>query len=338
MLVGAMTSPLIGRTIERRGGRVVLIFGSVCMATGLAGIGLSYRLPVYWLAWSVVGIGMAAALYEAAFSALGGWYRAEARGPITAITLWGGFASTVCWPAAAYLSTMLGWRGTCFVFAACHLFIALPLHAWMMPRHATSAALGSAIGAKPHVSQISLMLFGMIAASMTLGAVIVTVISVQLIPVLQNAGYTAAAAVSIGALIGPSQVAGRIGELLFGHRLHPVWSALGAGFLMVAGIVLLAHNVELAAAAVVVYAMGAGVSYIVRGTLPLALFGSDGYATVMGRLASPSLIAQALAPWIAAVVLERLGSAALLNGLLILAILNVTAICGIAIWRAFSRP
>jgi hypothetical protein len=72
--------------------------------------------------------------------------------------------------------------------------------------------------------------------------------------------------------------------------------------------------------------------------LPLALFGSDGYPSVMGRLASPSLIAQALAPWIAAVVLERLGSAALLTGLLILAILNVTAICGIAIWRAFFRP
>lgn len=339
LLVGAVAAPFVGRAVERHGGRIVLAAGSLCMAAGLIGVGVSSQLFFYWLAWGVIGVGMAAALYEAAFSALGGWYREEARGPITAVTLWGGFASTLCWPAAAYLSTTFGWRGTCFAFAASHLFIALPLHAWMMPRGSNSGAVtADSAGVVARATQINAFLFALIAASMTLGAVIVTVISVQLIPVLQTNGFTAAAAVSIGALIGPSQVAGRIGELLFGHRLHPIWSALAAALLMVGGVLVLTHNIQLASVAVVIYAMGAGVSYVVRGTLPLVMFGSDGYPTVMGRLAAPSLIAQALAPWIAALVMERSGAVALLYGLVGLAILNALAIFGVAIFRVRSRP
>lgn len=339
MLVGALVAPLVGRAIDRRGGRIVLVAGSLCMAVGLTGVGLSSHLIVYWLAWGVIGLGMAAALYESAFSALGGWYREQARGPITTVTLWGGFASTVCWPAAAYLVATTGWRWTCFIFAASHLLVALPLHALMLPRGAGSGADTSkrSTGPEMRVAHIDALLFVLIAVSMTLAATIVTVISVHLIPVLQDHGFTAAAAVSIGALIGPSQVAGRFGEVLVGHRLHPVWSALVAAILMVAGIVVLTHNIQLAAMAIVIYAMGAGVSYIVRGTLPLAMFGSEGYATVMGRLATPSLIAQALAPWVAAIVLERWGAAALLYSLVALTVLNVGAISGIALLRWRER-
>lgn len=334
MLVGAVAAPFVGRAVDRHGGRIVLVAGSLCMAIGLVGVGLSERLFLYWLAWSVIGVGMAAALYEAAFSALGSWYREEARGPITAVTLWGGFASTLCWPATAYLSGAVGWRSACFIFAASHLLIALPLHAWMMPRSARSRITVTKLtGVGSSTARTNISLYVLIAASMTLGAVIVTVISVQLIPVLQTNGFTAAAAVSVGALIGPSQVAGRIGELLFGHRLHPVWSALAAALLMAAGILILTHDVQLALVAIVIYAMGAGVSYVVRGTLPLAMFGPDGYPTVLGRLAAPSLIAQALAPWAAAIVMERFGSLVLLYGLVMLAVLNALAICGLAILR-----
>jgi MFS family permease len=338
LLVGALVAPLIGRVIDRRGGRSVLMTGSLCTAIGLTAVGLSNHLFLYWLAWGVVGLGMAASLYEAAFSALGGWYREQARGPITAVTLWGGFASTVCWPAGAFLVATNGWRWTCFIFAACHLFIALPLHAWMMPRSASDGSLPlQQSPVKPAAARIDGLLFVLIAASMTFSAMIVTVISVHLIPVLQGNGYTAAAAVSIGALIGPSQVAGRIVELMAGHRLHPVWSALAAASLMVAGMAIFTHNMQLAAIAIVVYAMGAGVSYVVRGTLPLAIFGSDGYATIMGRLATPSLVAQALAPWIAALILERWTAGPLLSCLVALTLINVVVLGCVALSRRGGR-
>jgi MFS family permease len=332
MLVGGLVAPLVGRAVDRHGGRIVLSAGSLCIAAGLTGVGLATHLFLYWAAWAIVGAGMAAALYDAAFSALGTWYRESARGPITSVTLWGGFASTLCWPLAAYLVATTGWRWTCLIFAACHFFIALPLHAVLMPRNTIpGAAPQEPVATNAAVARTDALLFVMIAASMTLVSVIVTVVSVHLIAVLQDHGFTAAAAVSLGALIGPSQVAGRFGELLLGKRLHPVWSALAAAILMVAGILLLTQNIRLAAAAIVVYAMGAGVSYIVRGTLPLAMFGSDGYATVMGRLALPSLIAQALAPWAGAVVLERWGTDALLATLFLLSILNIGAIGVVAL-------
>jgi hypothetical protein len=154
-----------------------------------------------------------------------------------------------------------------------------------------------------------------------------------MIPVLEGYGYTAAAAVALGALIGPSQVAGRFAELLMGRRMHPIWSTLLAGVMMAAGTLLLTFRLEFAAIAIVVYAMGAGVSYIVRGTLPLVLFGSDGYATLMGKLVVPSLIAQALTPWAAALALSHWGNGIFFPLLAVLALVNVAVVATLLRWR-----
>ena len=71
---------------------------------------------------------MGAGLYDAAFATLGRLYGQDARQAITILTLFGGFASTVCWPLSAYLTAALGWRGACLAYAAMHLAVALPLY------------------------------------------------------------------------------------------------------------------------------------------------------------------------------------------------------------------
>jgi predicted MFS family arabinose efflux permease len=332
LLTAGISAPLVGRIMDRLGGRPILAFGSLCFAIGLASVGFSTSVLTYCVAWCVVGLGMAAGLYDATFSALGRWYGQEARPLITSVTLWGGFASTVCWPLTAYLTSAFGWRSTCMVFAAMHLFIALPIHVWLMPGNGDYAAKP----AQPApIVQLSgrRILFLLISASLVLVSVIVTVISVHLIPVLQGYGYSAAAAVALGALIGPSQVAGRVVEYALGRRLHPVWSTLLAGLMMAAGTVLLSWRLDFAAVAIVVYAMGAGVSYIVRGTLPLVMFGSDGYATLMGKLVMPSLIAQAIAPWAAALALSHFGNAVLFPMLVVLTFVNVAVVAILLRWR-----
>jgi hypothetical protein len=177
------------------------------------------------------------------------------------------------------------------------------------------------------------LLFSLIAASLVLASIIVTVISVHLIPVLQGHGYSAAAAVVLGTLIGPSQVAGRFAEFALGRHLHPVWSTLLAGLMMAAGAALLYFKLEFAAIAIIAYAMGAGVSYIVRGTLPLVMFGPDGYATLMGKLVMPSLIAQALAPWAAALALSYYGNGVFFPMLLALTLANVAVVTLLLRWR-----
>src|SRR3546814_3524301 len=74
-----------------------------------------------------MGLGMGAGLYDAAFATLGRIYGQGARSTITTLTLFGGFASTTCWPLSAWLVSELGWRGTCFTYAAIHLFVLLPI-------------------------------------------------------------------------------------------------------------------------------------------------------------------------------------------------------------------
>src|SRR6187549_3214326 len=123
LLVAGLIAPRVGSLIERKGGRPVLAASSLLYASGLAGIGLAPTLPVYLLAWVVLGMGTG--LYDAVFAALGKLYGKEARTPITNLTLFGGFASTVCWPLSAFLAETLGWRGACFVYAALHLIVSL---------------------------------------------------------------------------------------------------------------------------------------------------------------------------------------------------------------------
>ena len=132
LLVGGLISPRVGALIAHRGGRPVLAASSLLFASGLAGIGLSPSVPFYLAAWVVVGLGMGTGLYDAVFAALGKMYGQAARGPITHLTLFGGFASTVCWPLSAFLVESIGWRGTCFTYAALHLLLALPLQLFAM--------------------------------------------------------------------------------------------------------------------------------------------------------------------------------------------------------------
>src|SRR5476651_1382452 len=127
LLVAGLISPQVGRIIDVHGGRPVLLASSLFYAAGLAGIGLAPALPVYLFAWVLLGIGMGTGLYDAVFAALGRLYGHGARGPITNLTLFGGFSSTVCWPLSAFMIESVGWRSACFAYAAMHLCVSLPL-------------------------------------------------------------------------------------------------------------------------------------------------------------------------------------------------------------------
>lgn len=331
LLASGLVSPRIGREIDRHGGRPVLAAGSVLLAAGQAMLALGQTLPVFFAGWLVIGIGMGAGLYDAAFSTLARLYGAKARRAIAAVTLWGGFASTVCWPLSAALVDAIGWRGTCLVYAALQLGLCLPLHL-LLPRARPAAerigspeSLTARAESKPGRRR-ALLLLGCV---FVLTAAISTTASVHLLTVLQASGFDLAAAVALGALIGPSQVAARLVEMTIGVRFHPIWTMLVATALIAAGLLLLLAGVSWAGAALVLYGAGNGIYSIARGTLPLSLFGPEGYASLMGRLVMPALLASALAPTLGAVLVSRggpdltvglLAAAALVNVGLVLAL------------------
>lgn len=328
LLVSGLVSPRVGHIIERRGGRPVLAMSAVLLALGLLGLAVAPTLPVFVAAWVVIGFGMGCGLYDPAFSALGRLYGETARSSITHVTLFGGFASTVCWPLTAFLAEHLSWRGACMAYAAIHIAIVLPLYLFALPREEERTPEAPSASRPPpgHVRPEQRLAFLLLAAGFTLAYLIMTVIAVHLLTLLQAQGLALVAAVGLGTLIGPSQVGGRILEMMFGKSLHPVWSLLASSTLVVAGLGLLVAGPGIAAACIVLYGMGSGIRSIARGTVPLALFGREGYAVLMGRLAMPSLLATAAAPMLGAWLLGRVGPTGTLAALFGASILNLALV------------
>jgi predicted MFS family arabinose efflux permease len=338
LLVAGLISPRVGKLIDRHGGRPVLAASSVLFAAGLACIGIAPGLPVYLLGWVVVGLAMGTGLYDAAFAALGRLYGHAARRPITNLTLIGGFASTVCWPLSAFLAEAFGWRGACLAYAAMHLVIALPLQ-FVMPAGAARETSSSAdAGSSPSAGQPltnERVIFALNAAVMTIAAGIGAIVIVHMLTFLQARGIEFAAAVAIGTLFGPAQVGARFVERLFGRHYHPVWTMIAACVLMAVGLVMLHFGLIALALAIVLYGAGYGISWIARGTLPLALFGPARYPVLMGKLAFPSLIVQALAPSAGALLIERQGVDLTIATLIAFALINVALIA--ILWSLCPR-
>ena len=134
LLLSAVLGPSVGRAIDNRGGRGVLALSNLVLAAGLVLLGVAQGLFALSLAWAVLGVGMAMGLYDPAFATLTGLYGRAARGPITGITLIAGFASTVGWPLSAFLDAQFGWRAACFIWAALHIVVGLPLNRLLIPR------------------------------------------------------------------------------------------------------------------------------------------------------------------------------------------------------------
>lgn len=327
LLIAGLVSPMVGRQIHRRGGRPVLAASAALLGIGLLGLAAAPNLPVFIAAWIVLGLGMGAGLYDAAFSTLGRLYGQAARHHITTLTLFGGLASTACWPLSAFLVTELGWRGACATYAGIHLLLSLPLYLLVISdRQAPSweAADKQAAERGAEVAPLRLRsVFLLLATTIMVGSTLSTVISVHLLTMLQTHGITLAAAVALGAMVGPSQVGARFIEMLVSRYHHPIWTKVASVSLVALGFALFWGGIPILAPALILYGAGIGLESIARATLPLALFGAANYAPIMGRLAMPSLIAQAVAPALGALLIEHAGVQGALGTVVIIAMLNV---------------
>jgi len=335
LFVGGLASRHVGALIDRCGGHVVMPVGSLVGAAGLAGLVAAPNAYAYFAVWAVLGVAMAASLYDPAFATLGRIFGAAARAPITTLTLAGGFASTVGWPATQFLIDQVGWRGTYLVYAALLAFLAAPLHAFALPRcrvERTAPAEPMAERRPAAVLPPQGLAFMLVAAAFAAYAFVPSALSAQLLAIFQRFGLTPATVVAVGMLFGPAQVVARICELAFARHLAPLWIARFAVGLLVAGFALLAllpFSVALAAIFAVMYGMANGLMTIARGTVPLALFGASGYGLLVGRIGGPFLVVQALAPVVLTYVAERSSDAIGLT--LVAAFAAVALICFAAI-------
>ena len=315
LFVGGLCSRYVGGAIDRFGGHVVMPFGSLIGAAGLVGLVWAPGATSYFAAWITMGIAMAASLYDPAFATLGRIFGSAARAPITVLTLAGGFASTVSWPATQFLIEAVGWRGAYLVYAALLAGLAAPLHAFALPREHASAPSRSVAPAdkreKTFVPAYGFA-FVLVAAGFASYAFVPSALSAQLLAIFNRFGLAPGTVVTIGMLFGPAQVLARVCELSFARHTHPLWTARFALGLLVTAFVLLAllpFSAMLAAVFAVMYGMANGLLTIARGTVPLALFGAAGYGRLMGRIGGPFLVVQAVAPVVVTYVAEHASDA-----------------------------
>src|ERR1700728_2725630 len=305
LVISAILGPRVGRQIDLVGGRSVLSASNLTLAAGLALLGATYSIPVLVIAWLLLGVGMGFGLYDAAFAALGRIYGEAARRSITGITLIAGFASTVGWPLTAWGLESIGWRNTCFAWAAAHILIGLPINWFMLPA-VKGARAAAATAIKPHIPidrTMVLLAFAFAAAWSVTGAM-----AAHLPRILQAAGATTVQAVTAGALIGPAQVLARIVEASFLSRYHPLVSTRIACLAHPIGAAILALAGGAAAGAFAIFhGAGNGILTIARGTLPLAICGPQNYGYRLGLVGAPARMAQAAAAFAFGLLIDLIG-------------------------------
>lgn len=314
LLVMGLTSPVVGWTIERRGGRMTMVAGSLLNALGCVCLAFCNDVKVYYVAWTCLGLGMRLTLYDAAFAALARVGGPHARASMSQITLVGGLASTVFWPLGQTLADAFGWRGALLAYTGFAL-LTVPLH--MAIPNVRYDEIASSQGEPPGVpltasSRDIALAGGLYVIIVTAANFLNAAMSSHMIPILAGLGVAGALAVWIATLRGIGQSVARGVEVLFGRHISPVMLNLAACTLLpLAFVVGLFSGRSEVAAIVFAFAYGAanGLLTIVRGALPLALFDHRTYGTFVGKLLVPGFILPAAAPVAYALIIDRFESA-----------------------------
>lgn len=345
LLAGGLVAPTAGRMIDSYGTRMVMSIGSVLAGLALFALAEARGPISYFVAMIVLEAVATMVLYDAAFAALTQARGASARRAISQLTLIGGFASTLFWPLTTALLAEFDWRGIYRIYAILQVVVCVPLHLFLLPgrvrlpAHAAPASPGGDGAAGDYLhGDARRSAFVLLALAFSLQGFVVSAMSVHMLTMLQGLGLSAAVAVGIGAMVGPSQVAGRLVEMLFGTGLQPVTTAWTSALLMPLGFMLLlagGMTATLAGLFAIAYGISMGLSSIVRGTVPLQLFGPAGYGAMLGKLSAPGLAIKAAAPLAFAILIERAGQVP--SMLLLIAFSAIAALALFALARKVSR-
>lgn len=339
LLLAGLVAPELGRRMDRHGPPAVMMAGSLAVSLALAGIALAPGL--IWFGVLILAQMMisAAVLYEAAFATLAFFAGAGARRAITHLTLFGAVASTIFWPVTGWLEAEIGWRATWMAYALAHLAIALPLHAWLWRRGRRMLVERAAAPPAPAPAHPVLtgrdagFAFAAIGLGFALSGTVVAALGVHMVLILQALGL-GAAAYTAAMVMGPMQAVIRLTDAMFFQRQHPLRVAILSGIAVPGAVMILfagAHPVVAGALFAGLFGISQGLSSIVKGSVPLVLFGPAGFAERLGKLTAIRAIPSAIAPFLFAVLQEKAGMP------LALAILAMIGVLGVLPLLALER-
>ena len=324
----------VGAAIDRGYGRAVLTGGAAL--AGLGFIAWSWVIAPWMLfvVWAALGVSMAMTLYDPAFTVLTKRYPERYREGITTLTLVGGFASTLSFPAVAWLMPALGWRGALTAIGVTLLVGVAPLHAWAL----RGALVQSAAPRRDARADSTLdealrsSAFWLLALAFTLYAFASAALWAHVMPAFASKGLGAADALAVVVWIGPAQVAGRWVYAWIGRAwsLRTLGSIVLLGLPLSLGLFAVARSLWLLWIFAALFGIANGLITIVRGGLVPEYFGRTHIGRIGGALSAVGLLARAAAPLISAWLLLALQGYREL--LLLLAALGLVA--AISFWLA----
>lgn len=338
LLFGGLVAPSIGRWMDRYGAGQMMALGSAIAA--LAFILCAFAPGRVSFIAGLVAIEMASAfvLYNAAFALLVQITPHIAQRSITHLTLIAGFASTLFWPITSRLHEHLTWREVYLIFAGINLLVCLPIHLWLasLMKAAKRQGAGVANGAAAMVvgsisTEDRTRVFVLMTTGFALEGFVLSALLIHMVPLLTTVGM-GASAVLVGTVFGPSQVLSRLVNMLFGKGLSPLLLAAISAMLLVAGLTVLLASAPWIAGGIafaILFGLGSGLTSIVQGSLPLYLFGSDGYGALLGRISAARLLASALAPFVFALLMTQVGTWSALSVAIVLGVAAAAAFASI---------
>jgi predicted MFS family arabinose efflux permease len=347
LLAGAIVAPVAGHWADRFGAGRLMAFGSVFAALALAASALAPTGPIFVVALIILEIAASFVLYSTAFAAIVQIGGQGAQRSITHLTLIAGFASTLFWPLTAALHAHLDWREVYFVFAALNLFLCLPIHIWLarLPaRTEIKSASENAAQPVPGVEDNGRAIgrpgiFLLMLAGFAIEGFVLSSVLVHMVPLTAALGF-GAAGVFVTTLFGPAQVLSRLTNMLFGGRLaQTTLAVIAAGLLPIGLGILLLTSPMLAGglAFVILFGLGSGLTSIVGGTLPLELFGRQGYGARLGWVSAARQLSSSVAPFGLSMMIAFGGTATALSWLAAVGALGLIAFAGVAFMCRGSR-
>jgi MFS family permease len=311
LAVGGVCTYGAGAIIDRGHGRRLMTAGALLAAVSLGLWAMATQVWMLYLAFALCGVAMSMTLYEPAFAILTRRYPQKYRDAIMALTLVAGFASTVSFPATAWLVAHVGWRGALWAMAAVFVILIAPMNAWALrgPKWVAAPIGHDETEDSTLYQALRHSTFWLLTAAFTLHAFVGAGLWAHVIPAFDGLGVAASDTLAVVVWIGPAQVTGRFLYALLGRGLSLRHLGVGVmcGFPLALSLLVWDHHVGSLVGFALLFGLSNGLVTIVRGGIVPETFGRSHIGRIGGLMSGISLVARSAAPVTMASLLLGLG-------------------------------
>ena len=324
-LMMGFSGPLVGRWVDARGSRWVLITGGVLVGASFMLLARTSSLWQWYLFLSINTAFRQLILFLPIQSLVSRWFvrrRGFALGVLAAASAVGGL---IIVPVLRLIIDTFGWETSFVITGAAVAMLFVPLGLFVV--RDTPAEMNTFPDGEPPVSQeagalaqpegvtlstaMHAPIFWVLTAALGIFFYSFFGFMVHLVPFYESVGVSRGAAATLVAIMAGFTIFARLGIGAFADRLERVERlAMALCALLMAGMVTLLLNSTLAGISVflVLFILGSGAGPVLQPLLVMRTFGTRHYGTILGTSIVVQTASMTLSPVIAGAIFDATGS------------------------------